>query len=62
MPIHALLTGGKQFSPPDASFGMAPSMYRSMSPDERALPPFAPLPERHPSDPGTAGHVNSGKS
>ncbi|PSR81694.1 hypothetical protein BD289DRAFT_33579 [Coniella lustricola] len=57
MPIHALLTGGKQFNGPDPAYGMGPAMYRSMSPDERALPAFAPLPERHPSDSILASHT-----
>lgn len=44
LPIHALLSGGKQFGSQDAA------IYRSMSPDDRGPPVHYPL-ERPPSDP-----------
>lgn len=65
LPIHALLTGGKQFSQYDATYAPNPAMQgRSMSPDDRGPAVFYPS-ERAPKDPGAAGpslpHLN-GKS
>lgn len=49
LPIHALLSGGKQFNSYDAAFAANPAIQgRSMSPDDR--PTILPL-ERAPSDP-----------
>lgn len=49
LPIHALLSGGKQFASYDAAFAANPAIQgRSMSPDDR--PAIYPL-ERAPSDP-----------
>lgn len=48
LPIHALLSGGKQFASYDAAFAANPAIQgRSMSPDDR--PAIYPL-ERAPSD------------
>lgn len=55
LPIHALLTNGKQFGPYDSSYGLNPTIHRSLSPDERVAPAHYP-PERAPSDPTTVGH------
>lgn len=55
LPIHALLTNGKQFGPYDPNYGLNPTIHRSLSPDERVVPSHYP-PERAPSDPTTAGH------
>lgn len=55
LPIHALLTGGKQFGPHETTFAASPAIYRSMSPDDRGLPVHY-QPERAPSDPTSAGH------
>lgn len=55
LPIHALLTNGKQFGPYDSSYGLNPTIHRSLSPDERAASTQYP-PERAPSDPTTVGH------
>lgn len=49
LPIHALLSGGKQFPSYDSAFAANPAIQgRSMSPDDR--PAIYPL-ERAPSDP-----------
>lgn len=54
LPIHALLSGGKQFPPYDVAFGANPAIQgRSMSPDDR--PAIYPL-ERAPSDPTPVNH------
>lgn len=57
LPIHALLSGGKQFQSYDAAFAANPAIQgRSMSPDDR--PAIYPL-ERAPSDPTpTLPHIN----
>lgn len=55
LPIHALLTSGKQLGPYDSTFAPNQSIHRSLSPDDRGLPVHYP-PERAPSDPTTAGH------
>lgn len=55
LPIHALLSGGKQFSY-DTAFAANPAIQgRSMSPDDRP-PAIYPL-ERAPSDPTPANHA-----
>lgn len=54
LPIHALLSGGKQFPSYDAAFAATPAIQgRSMSPDDR--PAIYPL-ERAPSDPIPGNH------
>lgn len=54
LPIHALLSGGKQFPSYDAAFAANPAIQgRSMSPDDR--PAIYPL-ERAPSDPTPLNH------
>lgn len=54
LPIHALLSGGKQFPSYDVSFAANPAIQgRSMSPDDR--PAIYPL-ERAPSDPTPINH------
>lgn len=55
LPIHALLTNGKQFGPNDSAYGLNPVIHRSLSPDERGASAHYPT-ERAPSDPTTAGH------
>ncbi|KAL1868673.1 hypothetical protein Daus18300_005807 [Diaporthe australafricana] len=59
LPIHALLSGGKQFTSYDAAFAANPAIQgRSMSPDDR--PAIYPL-ERAPSDPALVNplpHIN----
>lgn len=55
LPIHALLTGGKQLGPHETTFAASPAIYRSMSPDDRG-PPVHYQPERAPSDPISVGH------
>ncbi|ROW11615.1 hypothetical protein VMCG_01433 [Cytospora schulzeri] len=55
LPIHALLTGGKQFPSYDAVYATNPTAQgRSLSPDDRGTPVY--YAERAPSDPGAAGH------
>ncbi|KAI3400450.1 hypothetical protein diail_3071 [Diaporthe ilicicola] len=54
LPIHALLSGGKQFPSYDTAFVATPAIQgRSMSPDDR--PTIYPL-ERPPSDPTPVNH------
>lgn len=54
LPIHALLSGSKQFPSYDVAFAANPAIQgRSMSPDDR--PAIYPL-ERAPSDPTPASH------
>lgn len=54
LPIHALLTNGKQFGFHETSFASSPAIYRSMSPDDRGGPaPY--LPDRTTGD-IPAGH------
>lgn len=56
LPIHALLSGGKQFASYDAAFAANPAIHgRSMSPDDRP-PAIYPL-ERAPSDPTPSNHA-----
>lgn len=55
LPIHALLTGNKQFQTYDAVYSTNSMAHgRSLSPDSRAAPAY--YTERAPSDPGAAGH------
>lgn len=54
LPIHALLTNGKQFGSHDSAYGLNPTIHRSLSPDERGAPTHY-LSERAPSDPTGAG-------
>lgn len=55
LPIHALLTGGKQFPTYDAVYPTNPTTQgRSLSPDDKGTPVY--YTERAPSDPGATGH------
>lgn len=61
LPIHALLTNTKQFGPSDSPYATNPAVYRSMSPDERAMSAQY-QPERGSSESTVAGppmpHIN----
>lgn len=53
LPIHALLTNVKQYGPPDMTHTNKPTIYRSMSPDDRGLSAQYPQ-EAAPCEPNAA--------